>query len=354
MNKCSGCGVDLQTSDKDKLGYITQGALDKGNSLCMRCFNIVNYSKNISKDYTDEQFIDVLKKIPRNSLIVMVVDVFDLNSTLLDSIIDVIEGMDVLLFVNKSDMLPDSINIDKLLKNIVEMYQHLNLNIVDGTLISAKYNFNIDYARELIDTFAQNKDTYIVGVSNVGKSQFLSSLLKECEVENANITVSHFPATTIDSLKFEYNDNFIYDTPGVLNRSQIIHYIKESDIKYLYPKKLKQTVFQLHNESSFFVSGYLKVDLISDDKVALTLFSSEELNIHRRKTLGSEEFFYEHKDDILVHNYVDEDFVTRKYSLYKDQEVAIHGLCWFKVNKRCKVVLTLHKDVGVTLRDKLI
>lgn len=354
MNKCSGCGVALQVKDKEKLGYVTQSALDKGNSLCMRCFNIVNYTKNINKDYTDEQFIEVLKKISTDNLIVMIVDVFDLNSTLLSSIIEVIKNHDILLFVNKLDMLPNTINIDKLLSNIVRMYQNLNLNIVNGTLISAKYNFNIDYAKELIDMYAVNKDTYIVGVSNVGKSQFLSALLKECEIENANITISHFPATTINSLKFKYNNNFIYDTPGVINRSQIIHYIKESDIKYLYPKKLAQKVFQVKDATTIFVSGYLKIDIESKKRLSLTLFSSEELNIHRRKTVGSEDFFKEHRKDILVHNYVEDNFKTKEIALKKDQEISVHGLCWFKVNEDCKISLTLNENVGISIRDKLI
>lgn len=354
MNKCSGCGVVLQVEDENRLGYVTQGALDKGNALCKRCFNIVNYSKNISKDYTDEQFMDILKNVPKGALIVLVVDVFDLSSTLLPGIIKVIKNHDVLLFVNKLDMLPDSVNTFKMLTNIISMYQEINLNIVDGTLISAKYNFNIDYAKELIDTYAVDRDTYIIGVSNVGKSHFLSSLLAECGAENANITVSHFPATTIDTLKFKYNDNYIYDTPGVINRSQIIHYIKEEDIKFIYPKKISQKVFQLRDASTLFVSGYLRIDVEVENALSLTLYSSSELNVHRRKTEGSDEFFNDRKDDILVHNYADNDLRTKVVNVEKDEEVSIHGLCWFKVNEACTLTLTLHKDVGISVRDKLI
>lgn len=354
MNKCIGCGAVLQVEDKEKIGYIVESALEKGNKLCMRCFNMNNYSKNISKDYTDEQFMDILKDIPKNCLIVLVVDVFDLSSTLLPGIIKVIKNHDVLLFVNKADMLPNGVNNFKLLTNIVAMYQEIDLNIVDGTLISAKNHYNIDYAKELIDEHAYDRDTYIIGVSNVGKSQFLASLLKECEVEDANITVSHFPATTINSLKFKYNDHDIYDTPGVINRSQIIHYIKEEDIKYVYPKKLSQKVYQLKDAATLFISGYLRIDVESGTPIAITLFSSDELNIHRRKTLGSDEFFNDRKEDLLVHNYEDDDLTTKTVWVEKDEEVSIHGLCWFKVNEACKLTLTLHRNVGISVRDKLI
>ncbi|MFV0498514.1 MAG: GTPase [Bacilli bacterium] len=354
MNKCDGCGVILQTVDKEKLGYISDGALLKDSRLCMRCFNIKNYSKNINKDYTDKQFIDILKNIDKKNLIVMIVDIFDLNSTLLTSIIDVIKNQDILLFVNKIDILPDTINVERLLSNVVRMYQDLDLNIVNGALVSAKCNFNIEYAKELIDMYSNNRDTYIVGVSNVGKSMFLKSFLKSCDIENKYITVSHFPATTINTLKFKYNNNYIYDTPGVINRSQIIHYIKEDDIKYLYPKKLLQTVLQLRDSSVFFVSGFLKVEVNSKDVVGVTLFCSSELNVHRRKSDGSEGFYKEKKDHLLVHTYIKDDLKMERLTLKKDEEVAITGLCWFKVNTTCNIVITLHKNVGFSVRNKLI
>lgn len=354
MNKCSGCGCALQTTDKTKMGYIVEAALTTDKPLCMRCFNIRNYNKNIAKDYTDEQFVEVLKNISKDNLIVMVVDVFDLNSTLLPDIVNIIKKHDVLLFVNKADMLIEDINIEKLLNNIIAMYQDLGLNIINGALISAKYHFNIDYAKELIDTYCNNRDIYIVGVSNVGKSQFINSLLKECETPNDNITISHFPATTIDVLSFEYEGVYIYDTPGVINRSQIIHYIDERDIKYLYPKKLKTLVYQLYSGTSLFVGGLAQIDVECRDKVALTLFCSSLIPIHKRKTEGSLEFREEHSDDILKLNYVNSDLVTKTFKLRRDQEVVINGLCWFKVNGNTTLKVTIHSGVGISVRDKLI
>ncbi len=354
MSNCSGCGCALQTADKTKIGYIVASALEHDKPLCMRCFNIRNYNKNIAKDYTDKQFVDILQNIGENNLIVMIVDVFDLNSTLLPDIINIIKQHDVLLFVNKADMLIEDINIDKLLNNIVNMYIDLGLRIVDGTLISAKYEFNIDYAKDLIDKYHANRDIYIVGVSNVGKSQFISALLKECETPNDNITVSHFPATTIDVLKFKYDDVHIYDTPGVINRSQVIHYIDERDIKYLYPKKLKTLVYQVYDNTTLFIGGLVQIDVSCNSKVALTLFCSSLINIHRRKTEGSVEFRNEHQKDILKLNYLEEKLVTKTFKLSKDDEIVVNGLCWFKVNGRVTLDITLHPDVGISVRKKLI
>ena len=40
MSKCIGCGVNLQTINKDKIGY----TISLNNELCERCFRIRNYN----------------------------------------------------------------------------------------------------------------------------------------------------------------------------------------------------------------------------------------------------------------------------------------------------------------------
>ena len=47
MNKqCLGCGVILQTTNKDKIGYIPKNKLEDSN-YCERCFQITHYNKSI-------------------------------------------------------------------------------------------------------------------------------------------------------------------------------------------------------------------------------------------------------------------------------------------------------------------
>ena len=78
MNKCLGCGIELQNNDKTKLGYTTN--IEK--SLCERCFRIKNYGdyKSIVKD--NDAFISILKNIDKKDLIVLVMDIFNLPKNL--------------------------------------------------------------------------------------------------------------------------------------------------------------------------------------------------------------------------------------------------------------------------------
>ena len=72
MNKiCYGCGVKLQTTDKEKLGYIP---LSKENDAkyCMRCFRMMNYGEN--KVTNTPKDVKEIIKANSNDIIDRVVD----------------------------------------------------------------------------------------------------------------------------------------------------------------------------------------------------------------------------------------------------------------------------------------
>ena len=41
MTKCLGCGIKLQTSDKNKVGYTPK----ENATMCERCFRLKNYNE---------------------------------------------------------------------------------------------------------------------------------------------------------------------------------------------------------------------------------------------------------------------------------------------------------------------
>ena len=141
MNKCIGCGVTLQTEEKDKLGYTTN--IEK--KLCERCFRIRNYGEYKTVTKSNDEFIKILKNINNTKdLVILVVDIFNLNKNL-DVIKENIKN-DILLVLTKRDILPKSTHDEKLLEYI-EKY---NLNIIDKIVISSSKNYNFDTLYELI------------------------------------------------------------------------------------------------------------------------------------------------------------------------------------------------------------
>ena len=101
MNKrCSGCGITLQTKDKNIDGYVDN--LDK--DFCYRCFRQKHYNEYIETSINNID--NILNNIKDEDLVVYV-------SSLLNVNLDYINKFKrVILVLTKRDILPKSI-IDK-------------------------------------------------------------------------------------------------------------------------------------------------------------------------------------------------------------------------------------------------
>lgn len=354
MNKCYGCGIELQTDSKDHVGFVSAKALEKDRVYCKRCFDIIHYNKDNAIVLHDDEYLKMLQSIPKGSLIVLVVDIFDLSATLEPAMEDLLAKRNVILAVNKTDVLGPNFHYEKVMANIYKYYQALDINILDGTLISAKFDHEIDYMVELIDQYKQEFDVYVVGVSNVGKSSFVMNLMRHYDIET-DITISSYKATTLKMLQFDCGFFNIYDTPGLINRKQMIHYVSNDDIKFLFPVKIvKPVTYQISANNSLFISGLLKVNVLSGDKTSLICYFNENITYHRKKTVDSDKFYQMHKGQLLTPSYVEDDFVTHKITLREFEELSISGFGFIRVNQKVDLEIVLHRNVGYDIRMKLL
>ncbi len=80
MNKrCVGCGLVLQTEDRNQEGYIQSELIEK-SGLCERCFRIQNYNEYKVVDRTNKDFSNIFKKIDKsNDLVLLLVDLLNIG-----------------------------------------------------------------------------------------------------------------------------------------------------------------------------------------------------------------------------------------------------------------------------------
>ena len=88
---CVGCGAAVQTTDKDALGYTPASALKKGlengEVYCQRCFRLRHYNEIAPVSLSDDDFLKLLTSISdTDSLIVYVVDIFDVNGSMIPGV----------------------------------------------------------------------------------------------------------------------------------------------------------------------------------------------------------------------------------------------------------------------------
>ncbi len=354
IKHCEGCGIELQQTDERGVGYVTKSAFQKEYVYCKRCFDIRHYNKSNQVILEDRDYFEMLKLIERDALIILVVDLFDLSSTLNSAMHSILVNKDVLLAVNKVDLLMEDVNFEKLLMRVKKEYDDLGIDVIDGTFVSAKYNYEIDFFIEMIEKYRHNRNVYVIGVSNVGKSSFVMQLLKYYDL-NIDITISEFPATTLKFLAYNLDDFTIYDTPGLINRGQMIHYVGVDAYNRLFPKfKIKPVTYQLYNNDNLFIDGLVQLKVFTKTRTSFICYFSEQTKFHRNKVNNLIEFYEKHCDSFLKPTYKEAKWKNYNLRVLKNHDIVISGYGFISVNQDVEIELVVHEGVQISLRKKLL
>ena len=258
IKKCIGCGVVLQNSDEEKVGYVKD--IDKMD-LCMRCFRMKNYREksNLKPNYHNDEIITLINT--RFNKCVFLVDILNINSEVIDTFKKI--TVPKILVISKLDIIPKSIKVNNILKRLRLIYQ-INEDVIT---ISSLKSININ----LIRNFISEDKTCIAGFTNSGKSSLINALVNKDLVLTSN-TVN----TTLDFIKIEEDNLVFYDSPGLVYQNE---YVK--DLSSLTANKLiKPLIYQVKPNSG------VKLDKIvlfnNSDKVCnMTFYTNNSLDIKK-------------------------------------------------------------------------
>ena len=281
--KCPGCGSIIQYDDENKVGYSPK----KDAKLCERCFKLKNYNekKIIDLKYNNEEIINNININADN--FIFITDFLNLSNKIINTYKRINKSKT--LVINKVDYIPNSINKEKYINWIKSTYS-IDENII---LVSANKNYNIRVINNLI---LENKNNYICGFTNSGKSTIINKL---CELNNkkSSILTSLMPNTTLDLIKIKLDDNkFVFDTPGFINND----FFDEN----LYPKKfLKPVTLQLKENDTISINDQIYIK--SDRTNSFTLYVSNDVKISKvYKNISLEnEIQIDENSDLVINNY---------------------------------------------------
>lgn len=326
MNKCFGCGINLQNTDTSKQGYVT----DLNKNLCERCFRIKNYNDYKPVIKANEEYFKILKEINKtNDLVLLVVDVLNINDEI-TNIIKLIQN-DKLLVLTKRDLLPKDMYEEKLLN-------YLDLNFVDKIIISSKKNYQLDLLMEKINKYKHSENVYIVGLTNAGKSTLINKIIYNYTNISKEITTSNLPSTTLDIIKIDIKDDLcLIDTPGILDDGNIINYVDQKTIKKIIPdKEIKPLIYQVKVKQSFFIENLCRIDIKPYNDIVFYL--SNNLEINR---------VYKENDKLI-------DYEKHELEVFDKSDVIILGLGFIKIMKKTKLTVYTLKGVKVYVRPSLL
>lgn len=316
MNKCAGCGALLQDKDKNKEGYTK----NINSKFCERCFRIKNYNEYQIVNKKNEDFNAIFNKIEKSQdLVLLLVDVLNLDA------LEKIElSNDIILVITKKDIWPFN-NINYKIKN--------NLNIVDKITISSLKNYNMDELLEKIKKYKKTKNVYVVGFTNAGKSTMINKMLHNYSLNEATLTISAMPSTTLDFLNISIDDDLtIIDTPGLIEKGNICNILEPQTLKKIMPtKKIKPKIYQIKTKQSIIVSDIFRLDTSSN---VLTFIMSNDLTFDRV-----------YKENDMLNN-----FNKKTLNVPENSDIVISGLGFIKVKKSEKIDIYIDERVNVYIR----
>lgn len=362
--RCIGCGMILQSDDKNKDGYVPEEKLiSEGEILCQRCYKIKHYGKFIDTSLSEKEYYNEVKKALKHSdIVVAIVDIMDFEGSFNEMLLDYLRDYRSILVVNKIDLLPDFIHPTELSNWVKERLYEEEIIPDEIAFVSSKNRYGINgIVRKISSMFPKQKvNAVVIGMSNVGKSSIVNLLL-----DSNKITISKYSGTTAKSIKAKIpNTNIsIIDTPGLIPKGRMSDLLEPKTGLELVPSnEISRKTYKLSKKEIFMIDIFARFRVIDieeeDRKPSFTIYSSKNVKFHVTKE--------ERINDLLRGNFftivkgkeknqfLQNKWITKKIKLKENQDVSISGLGWINLKKvNCTIELTLPEYVNVNVRKSI-
>lgn len=305
VRQCVGCGAALQTTQTGAPGFVPASALAAEEPICRRCFRIRHYGEFSRVAVSQEQYAEeVARIIDKPGLVLYVLDVFDLSGSLVHNLARYIVGSQVIVVVNKTDVLPPEVNPESLEEWVLQMVQLTGIDPISVLFASAEKNRGFE---ELLDCIrAEGAQTvYAVGMANVGKSTLLNRLMAHLGQHTTTFTASRMPGTTLGAVGLDVQLDSrqrtrIVDTPGLIHGNRITDQLCADCLKLAVPSDtLHPRVFQLDSMQTLWLGGFARIDFEHGPHQPIVCYVSNRLVVHRTKTERADAIYHERHDEVL-------------------------------------------------------
>lgn len=353
--RCVGCGTVLQITNEALPGFVKD--IEK-QEYCFRCFRIKHYNRLVEQEIDDHDFVNILNDInqtPEKIRYYYVVDIFDLPGSRVKWLEDLIAVKEVVIVINKIDLIPKSVNKLKVMKYIKKFFEDSPIKAAKFILTSS---VKLDYVYALLKELKSvNYDQYIVGISNAGKSSLINACLKE-NLQVPSIVTSKYVNTTLDKIKINFTEkNYVYDTPGLVKHHHIANATAPNYWDFFFfQKEIKQITYQLLPDQAIFYGGlawfaFEESQLKNSEtnkfqKTNFHFYVNKLMPLHRTKASNADNYFKKNRASLVPRvKDVKQKFETYNFTFDKEQSVDLNisGLGWinFKTHKGMKVSVTV-------------
>ncbi|MCU0105388.1 50S ribosome-binding GTPase [Acholeplasma vituli] len=346
LKRCSGCGVILQTEDDTKAGFVK----DLSHELCLDCFNLKNYSKVNSVTIHPGE----MPVIKEEALILYVLSINHLSLRLKYRLDRHFPNSPVILVLNHIDTLDSSVNLNKMIQKIRQEANKLQMKFVDIVPISALQNKYIDVLMESMEYHQKNRNVYLVGFQNSGKSLLFKRIANRLAIETTVLSGKK-PGLTLADFSIPFHGAKLTDTPGIYLPGSIASFLPFDAYKdLLIESRVKPKIYQLNEQQSLFFGGLCAVSYLEGGFKGIACYASNALEIHRTKYDETYEKF-KSQQDTFKHQIKDQKFVKKLFKLNPDiaYELAISDFAMVHLKGKAVIEVYLPDTMRVVLEEAL-
>ncbi len=331
-NKCQGCGLIMQNTNPEEVGYVPN--ID--SPICKKCFRSKNYGEfdnNLNTFYELEEIQEI-----KDDNVIMIIDILNPFETMISNINDYVEPENLILLVNKVDSLPKSIPTEAFVDWIDEIAEYKDIEFSQLAMISTTKKINVDAVAAFI--LSSDRDTSIIGYSNVGKSSLIKALFNAVGLEVNNL-ITNSIGTTKEVIELEYEDKIIKDYPGIILEGSYQNIMTIDQLKQTHPKKeIKVTNYQLSDFQTIKIGDFAEFHILeSEDRNGYQFSFSNHIEFHRGK-------YKQHNNEFITHE------IEHKSGVRYDLVISGLGIITFKSNNQ-KIKLSIPKGVKFNLINSL-
>ena len=373
VRKCYRCGATLQSEDPSKEGYVNPEVLENPNqnfAFCQKCFEAERWHSLSNEPFIDYDFIDVLKEAKeKDCLLVYVVNLFSFETSFSKEVIDLIQGMKIMVVGTKFDLLPVDTNKEDIQEYVAHRFRVAGLKIkAPDVYIVSKYDE--DSIRDTLTRIFElknAKNVYIIGSEDAGKTALINSFLKiYSNLSNGNIVTCNYKNTHLKVMEIPLtNKSSMYETPGISITNSILFGLDAKTLKAIYlTSPVEPREISISKGHSLFIGGLAIIELIEGNKLDFTCFFHKNVQLHRSHVRDVESKFIKlNKKGELVPSLskikstkdmeIFEISINNKEGSYRD--IGFAGLGWVTTWVTCqKIRVYVPKGVSIyTSRPKI-
>lgn len=362
--KCIGCGIELQSEDPKKNGYLPKSVLEGSQKelLCQRCFKIKNYGEYFPVEMTKEDYRkEVNESLKEVEVAIPVFDIIDFEGSFDDEILDVLREMDSIIVVNKLDLVPDEKHPSEVANWVKDRLAEEGIAPLDIAIVSSKNGYGVNgILRKIKHFYPDGVKALVLGVTNVGKSSIINRIMGEQKV-----TVSKFPGTTLKSVSVEIPKSNItlIDTPGLIPEGRFSDFVCEECNQKIIPSgEISRKTYKVDRDRVILLGGMIKLKVMNEDelKPIFSIYASKGVNFHetneeRAKELLETADFLTPPCEKCRDEFKKYTQDKKVFTIESDEELVFKGLGWISVKRGpLKVEVTSVKDGKIIIRDSFI